>query len=494
MSPYPKRNILATLKNKTLQPNAIIAFAGIVLVMAFLFMTMISDRFDYGLEDINKPIIPLVVLMMAAGAVYLFVIIILKDRVFSKGLMLWVILVGLFLRLSMFTSHPMLEDDHYRYLWDGGVLVNGFNPYRYSPSTILHERGKEVPEAIRQLAEEAAPVINRINHPGLRTIYPPLSQCAFALAHLIKPWSLGAWRLVLLAMDLVTFSLVFILLGRLSLPPIGLVVYWWNPLLIKEVYNSGHMDIILFPFLLVSFLFAMRSRYISASGALGLAVGVKFWPAILLPVVLRPVMRDPKNAVPATLLFSCLSISMFLPFYFTGLDAESGITAYGRYWEMNDALFMLMLWAVKLLMKIFSMDVWNAQVMTRTLVVCILIFWTIRVIKVNDHSPAEINHRFLLVIAALFLLSPTQFPWYYLWMLPFLAMCPIFSLLTLSALLPLYYFRSYLDARGMTKIYDNGVVWLEYMPVWYLLVWEWFREREPLISKEEKISRNAERC
>ena len=85
--------------------------------------------------------------------------------------------------------------------------------------------------------------------------------------------------------------------------------------------------------------------------------------------------------------------------------------------------------------------------------------------------------RVLAVVAALFLLGPTAYPWYYVWMAPFLAVTPRFSLLALSALLPLYYLRFHFDARGAPEVFDHGIVWLEYLPVWALLVWELARDR-----------------
>jgi hypothetical protein len=44
----------------------------------------------------------------------------------------------------------------------------------------------------------------------------------------------------------------------------------------------------------------------------------------------------------------------------------------------------------------------------------------------------------------------------------------------LTVLLPLYYLRFYLDFRDSAPLFDYGVVWLEYLPVWLLLVREWW--------------------
>jgi len=69
-------------------------------------------------------------------------------------------------------------------------------------------------------------------------------------------------------------------------------------------------------------------------------------------------------------------------------------------------------------------------------------------------------------------LSPTQFPWYAIWMLPLLALRPRLSLLLLMVLLSLYHLRYYFDARDTVAVFDNWLVWGEYVPVWALLVWE----------------------
>lgn len=451
--------------------------AGIALVSPLFVISVISSGFAYEISNMDKPIFAFVALMMMAGVIYLLVILGFKQDAFSRSLLVWVILIGLLARIGMFASTPILEDDYYRYLWDGGVVAKGFNPYQYAPRDTLVGGKIDLPNHLKELAVQEKAILERINYPHLRTVYPPISQCAFALAHMIHPWSMTAWRMVLLLLDLVTLYLLFILLRNLNLPLQGLVIYWWNPLLIKEIYNSGHMEVVLFPFLLGFVLLLIRSRCVYASGILGLAVGVKFWPALLLPVVLRNHWREPKRLIPAVILFAGLSIVMFLPFYLTHFDSGSGLRAYASYWEMNDTLFMLILWTVKFILGTNGHGVGNAQITARIVTAGILFMWILWIVKRDDQDPHETIRRFVLIIAALFLLSPTQFPWYALWMLPFLAVCPRASLLILTALLPLYYLRFYFNARGMAEIFDKGIVWLEFGPVWLLLVWEWYNGR-----------------
>ena len=89
----------------------------------------------------------------------------------------------------------------------------------------------------------------------------------------------------------------------------------------------------------------------------------------------------------------------------------------------------------------------------------------------------DLCQRCLWALAALFLLSPAQFPWYYVGLIPFLAIRPRTSLLLLTVLLPLYYWRYLFLARGQVAVFDYGIVWLEFVPVWMLLAWEWWSSR-----------------
>ncbi len=448
------------------------------MLTALIFaMAAISTAFEYGTDKLARPVILLVVLMMGAGTLYLFMVCRFGETPYKKSLIPWVVLVGLAMRVGMFGSTPMLEDDHYRYLWDGAVLANGFNPYSHAPSQFVPDKTPNPADPLHRLATKSGDVIHRINYPWLRTIYPPVPAAAFALAHMIRPWSLNAWRLVLLGADLATLFLLFMILKRLNLSMTGIMIYWWNPLLVKEIYNSVHMDVLILPIILSTLLLSYGSRPVLASGVLGLAVGTKFWPALLLPAILRPFVSDFKRLVPALLVFGCVSLTMFLPFYLAGLDTSSGFRVYGTSWEMNDSCFMAIAWGVRHVIEIFGLDADHAGFAARAVVFSILIAWTLWIIRVKDTHSAETAQRCLLITAAIYLLSPTQYPWYFLWLLPFLAIVPKMSLLILTPLLSLYYLRYYLSPRGFSGIHDQVVVWVEFGPVWCLLLWEGYRNR-----------------
>ena len=100
-----------------------------------------------------------------------------------------VVVVALVLRALMFSSEPSLSDDYHRYLWDGRVQQAGINPYLHAPD---------------DPALDAVPYPDRnlINHPDVRTIYPPLSELLFLGMAAGGLGSVAGLKLVLGAFDL----------------------------------------------------------------------------------------------------------------------------------------------------------------------------------------------------------------------------------------------------------------------------------------------------
>lgn len=451
------------------------AAAGALLILIHVLVLLLS--FDFGPEAApdHTSIFALTGLMLAGSAVFLVVAFLCRGESPNRGIFVWIVAVGIALRVIMIPSVPILEDDYFRYLWDGAVAAHGENPYRHAPAEI-RPGAEDLPCSLRRLTPEAEPTLRHINHPHLRTIYPPAAQVVFAISYFIKPWSLIAWRLVLSVFDAAALVLLVLILRSLGLSPLWITVYWWNPLCVKEIVNSAHLDVIILPFVLATVWTAVLRKYLSAAFLLAIATGIKLWPLILLPVVCAPLLRSPRRLIAPMATYGILTGLIMLPVFLTGLGEDSGFTAYGKTWEMNDALYMLILWGVQSIIGLFSFA-WNAQEAARVIVGAILGLWILWLFRRPSADAVETWDRALLTTAGLFLLSPTQFPWYYLWVIPFLAVRPRWSLLLLSALLPLYYLRFFFQAADKVNIFDYGIVWLEYVPVWALIILEWARGR-----------------
>jgi alpha-1,6-mannosyltransferase len=450
--------------------------AGSLLVMLHLALAQLSPHLGYGAPRPTWAILTLVGLEVSAGAVYLAVVRWGPAVGPDRSVLWWIVLLGLLLRLIMLGSTPMLAGDYNRSLWDGAVVAHGFNPYQFAPETVM--TGAAVPETLRQLAHESGAVIGRINHPSRPTLYPPVAEAAFALAYWLAPWSITALRLVLLAFDLATLALVVLLLRALNLPLLALAIYWWNPVLLKEIINSGHMDVMALPLVLAAVWLLVRVKPTRAFAALAGGVGAQIWPLALVPLTARAVSRRPKFLGLGLALFVLLAGLMFLPIYTGGREGLSGFWAYGRGWEMNDALFKLVFWGSTLAVKGLKLAPGTAPDLARLLVGVLLAAWVLWLSWHPVDDGLDLARRGLLILVALFFLSPTQFPWYFTWLLPFLVLGPRTSLLLLTALLPIYYLRYIFLAQGRAEIFDYGIVWLEYLPVWILLLREFWVSRQ----------------
>jgi alpha-1,6-mannosyltransferase len=441
---------------------------GIGLVGWAVALTLFSGRFGYNVEVIDMPIPAMVGLLLGAGLCFAGVLVPLLSRPVPPGaliserhLLVLIIAAGFAARAACFFSEPILEDDYQRYLWDGAVTARGINPYRHAPADVL-EKGAAHP--LVAIAAQAGVVLQRIGHSDLTTIYPPVAQAAFAIAHRLTPFSLTGWRGLLLLADLATLALLLRLLAEMGRPLVWVAIYWWNPLVIKQVFNAAHMDALLVPLLLTAVLFAQR-RPLLATSAIGLAVGVKFWPAMLLPLLWRAHVSSPRLLMKMIAVFVPFAALAVLPQILTGLDREAGVVAYATSWSRNSALFPVVEGAVSVVAGAERGPVWARIIIAATMLVAVArLAWS------PLQSRNELIRRIVMAIGALLLLSPAQYPWYAVWISSFLALWPLYGFLLLPVTLSLYELYFYCAARDVTFIFSSYVVWLVWLPVWATLL------------------------
>ena len=435
-----------------------------------------SPRFGYDHEVIDLPALSLAAGLCISGLVFAVGVPTLLRRTWPTeradapaapgGALLMILVAGLAARLILIPSEPMLEDDYQRYLWDGGVTAAGLNPYALSPK---RASGADRQTEIGALAEASGAIIDRIAHAGLRTIYPPVAQAAFALAHKLSPWSLMAWKSVVLVLDVVVLTLVLALLAEIGRSPLWVALYWWNPLVLKELFNSGHMEPVLMAPLLLALLLAIRRRPLAAVAALAVAAGAKIWPVLLLPLLVRPLLHDRRRLALALGLFAVLMLLWLWPIVIGGLDDSSGFVAYAAHWRTNSALFPMLeriLGAAGRLLG--TAPVWSERSVRVLLALSVggFALWQART---PADEPADLVRRAGMIAAALVLLSPAQYPWYAIWFLPFLPFLPLRCFLALTVTLPIYYAFFHFNARGAPDVFRHGIVWIIWIPAWIAL-------------------------
>jgi alpha-1,6-mannosyltransferase len=440
------------------------------LIAAALALIATRGWFSHAQADLKMyPARSLAAGLVLAGLLYLRLpgLIRAAERLEGRALlrlMAVVLTVGFGLRVLMLFTTPALEDDFYRYLWDGGVTASGHNPYRTSPADA--EDHGIASDKLKALAVDADIVHTKINHPALRTIYPPVAQAAFAVAHFIEPWSLLAWRLVCLTGELASLGLLLGLLKAVGRSPVWVALYWWNPLVIKELVNSAHMEAVLMPLVLAALLLAARRRPVAATGFLALAAGTKLWPVVLAPLIWRPLLAEPRRLALAAGILGCACALWAAPILMAGLGPDSGFVAYANYWKTNSALMP----ALERALGLSGGSPETAAKIARALVAAILAATALRMAVKPAGGADDLLRRAAAVLAALYLLSPAQFPWYFIWLAPMLVLFPVRGWLLGVALIPLYYVSFYFRANAPFSVWRDVVLWAIWLPIWGVLI------------------------
>lgn len=209
----------------------------------------------------------------------------------------------------------MLSGDVYRYLWDGRVGEAGIDPY-------------DEPPASPRLNDLRASWHQRINHPEIRTIYPPLAQMVFTLWARVSG-SLIGWKLLLLAADIVTILLLYRMSARAAL------AWATSPLVLIEGFWSAHIEILVTCWLVAAVLLVQRNcRSSAASALLAAASGLKLIPIAALPAFIRATGSRIRFAI----FFMVVLLVPALP-YLNNPDFMSGLGTYATRWSFNSPVY-----------------------------------------------------------------------------------------------------------------------------------------------------------
>ena len=316
---------------------------------------------------------------------------------------LWLILgLGIALRAYVLFFDPLLSSDIYRYVWDGKVQAAGINPYRYFPAE----------DVLAHLRDTA--IFPQINRPDYAvTIYPPVAEFFFLIVTRIGE-NVTAMRLGLLACEAASVTLIILFLRRLDLPATRVVAYFWHPLPIWEIANNGHVDALAIVLMLLGLWVALTGRALRGAVLIVLAVLVKPYVAPVLAVIWRAWdWKIPLVVIAAIALCYLPYLSAgwgIFGFLTQGYLAEEGITS-------GDKLWPLSVWR-------FVFGTTRGDVTAYIAVsAAILLLTALSIARRRNRTLASaLSDANTLLLVTLLLLSP-NYPWYFLAITPFLALC-----------------------------------------------------------------------
>ena len=464
-----------TASSARFAPGILIGGALLPIATA-LFLAVMAPRFVWEIRLGDRPILVLAVGMTIASIAFLGWALRLTNartrRAHSGWALGLIFAVGLIARIVLVPSTPILEDDFYRYQWDGAVTAAGKNPFSHPPARFVSAPGIDrllatlglaptpPPKGYEGLALAGRDKVLRVNNPHIATIYPPLAQLGFAAGHLLTPWQLTGWKIVVLVAEMLTFVLLLGALRAGRLPLIWSALYWWHPLALKEFANSAHMDALLLPFLGGALWMVIAGRTRLMALFMAGAAAVKFWPLLIVPTLLR----RSRAAIVTGIMVGLLALLLVLP-QLISASPDSGLSRYAADWQRNALVFPGLVAA-------FGLVASDPAALARVLVAAIVLGWVVRAWRRDHAKPLDRVRAASTAILLLILLGPTGYPWYALWLMPFAVVQPRLPVLVLLASAPAYYLDFWFQVRANPADWTWIAPLLSAGPVWIALAAE----------------------
>ncbi len=326
------------------------------------------------------------------------------------------------------------KSDMVRYIYDGRLQRLGYNPYLVVPAdpAVAATHTDET----RQMPSIRA-----------RTPYPAAAQLFFRLVVTIHESS-RAMKLALVACDLLTIGVLVAWLRSTRRSPWLALMYAWNPLVVLEIAHSGHVDALGALWIAVTAWMLSTGRGMRAAVAFVLAVATKILPIVLLPLFWNRIrIRD--AAVGAIVL-----ALLYLPFASAGTLPLGAVPNVVDYIRFNGPLFKLFAWllaprAAAAIAVLAGLAV-AAWMRTRT----------------SADDPAAWGWPMAVSLAC----APVVYPWYLLYLTPFLFTRSCVALLawTFTAL-PIYAVWD-LARHGHRWFVPTPILWIEFGTIVAVLV------------------------
>jgi alpha-1,6-mannosyltransferase len=308
--------------------------------------------------------------------------------------------LALTMRLLLVGEEPFLSNDLYRYIWDGRVQAAGINPYLYVPAD----------PALAALRDAAVfPHINRADYAV--TVYPPVAQAIYLAVTRVAE---TAWmmRLAMVGFEAVIVIVLLDLARRLALPRAAVVAYAWHPLAIWEIANNGHAEAAMVALLMIGVWLLVRARRVAGAVAVTLAAMVKPYAVLVLPAFWRPWDWRVPLAIAATVLLCYapyLGAGKAVLGFAGGYIGEEGLAS-------GDGI-----WLVALAQSLFGRA--SAFVIAYLAAAAVIMIGLGLLCRFDPDRPPRmtIDATIVLLTVGLILMSP-NYAWYFLALVPFLAL------------------------------------------------------------------------
>ncbi|KAB8154533.1 mannosyltransferase [Kordia sp. TARA_039_SRF] len=389
--------------------------------------------------------------------------------------------IAIVFRLVFVGSIPNLSQDFYRFIWDGRMLLEGWNPYLYLPNNLMTSGTAPIAEA--QELWHGMGDLSASHY----TNYPPINQLCFAIAGLLAGKSiLGSvivLRLLIILADIGTLYFGKKLLARLGLPVHHIWLYMLNPFIIIELTGNLHFEGVMIFFLVWSFYLLHKGSWKLAAIVFALSVSVKLIPLIFLPIlfqwftkhkaseVSKKTFTTMRKGILKLLAFYGIVIAtivlLFLPFVSKDFIAnyQETVGLWFQNFEFNASFYYIARWIG------YETVGWNLikEIGSITPIIVFIFVASISLFRNNNNFQKTIT-ACLFGLSFYFFTTTTMHPWY----LATLLLLSIFTRYRFPVVWSFVIMFSYSAYQNEGYVENLAFVTLEYILVYWFLAYELF--------------------
>ncbi|AXT52446.1 mannosyltransferase [Aquimarina sp. BL5] len=324
--------------------------------------------------------------------------------------------IALGFRIIFLFAIPNLSQDFYRFIWDGRMLLEGFNPYLSLPEIWIAQGSAPIAQA--QELYEGMGTLNGSHY----TNYPPVSQFCYLIAGIFAGKSiLGSvvvMRFLIILADIGTFFFGRKLLRLLQIPENRIFWYILNPFVILELTGNLHFESVMIFFIIWSLYLLQKGYWYWAAIALALSVSVKLIPLLFLPLFFQKFIVDfDKISLKYRFLkligfYSIVIITtvvLFAPFLSLEFISNFGKTIglWFQNFEFNASIYYIIRWIG------YQTIGWNiigtvGKILPLIVIGILLLLTFLR----KNKSSAQLITVMMVGICSYYFLSTTVHPWY----------------------------------------------------------------------------------
>jgi len=381
-------------------------------------------------------------------------------------------------RLLFLFSIPNLSQDFYRFLWDGRMILQGFNPYVHTPESFIINGTSPVYQA--QELYNGMGILNASHF----TNYPPLNQLCFVIAGLFAGKSiLGSvivLRLMIIAADFGTLYFGKKLLHKLNIPVNTIFWFILNPFIIIELTGNLHFESVMIFFLIWSLYLFQVGKWRFSAVILAFSISIKLIPLIFLPLFFnwffngklsikdwRLHSLEFKNLFFFYSLIIFITLILFIPFYSLAFiqNYTQTVILWFQDFEFNASLYYVAR-TIGYLFRGYN----EIGLIGKIFPVIIFLFVLYTTFFRKNKSIKELILSMFIVLSFYYFMSTTVHPWY-------IATLLILSLFTKYKFPLVWSFAailSYLAYANSDNTENLWIISLEYILVYGFLIWEVF--------------------